>query len=713
MKFSSVIQRSRWRWLVLGALACFNFGSAEAQGTQAALVGVVLPSEAAPGERVSGRLVKDPAAFEHLPGLQVSRVQLNRPPDPSFSDLTIRTGEQAAGPGGAPFSLEVPPTGSPRVFVQAGKGAAHEWAPVFKAPQALPSPAFQAPPVCVAGGGQFLRGPFDGNAANTELQVDGKPAEIVAESPRGAFWLLPEGIGAGPARLEVCDNGRSAEFRVAVVALAMSAEKLKLQRGESTRFRVEVRGAETIPPEAWKTGTWPEMVDLGFVRRSVEGFEPPAGPRILLSVENASTDVVTIPDLPGERRHWLLAREDFAGGPFKYEGVIRSNRTGSFKVNGLLVPFLYPLEAPAGACAGGGEGPPVGLAGGGTIEIDDGAPHELHHCQGGRMIVVLGSERDRTINATLAAVAGLNSGSHALKVWFRSNPQGEPSVENPFVPDASGNWARFKVPDPGKPGSEKEGRTGQLAQGLCCIDELMVIFHGHQTGGWKQLMKGLPDLLGDRPVRKVVVWSCRSSESFFPHSIQFPRKRYEKFCYLVGPRPCPCGCDPAACRGRDADDRPSVCPTADSPVTILTAAYWTDPKDVKRATRLGLNPGAPPAGLFTTPADGKLREITVTTSGAITARVVDAPSTIFGSAGIARDPALETPNGEKFDESKHLDPSQVLEPSGDKGDATDPGTWQRESNTAWQARFAGGGTRYPGPPCCDRREGCVPDAPAH
>jgi len=81
--------------------------------------------------------------------------------------------------------------------------------------------------------------------------VNNLPAKLLIESPRGAYCFLPADLKPGLADWTIHDQQRSVRLRSWVLALQMSADKLKLMKGESTAFHVFIKSVETIPQEAW------------------------------------------------------------------------------------------------------------------------------------------------------------------------------------------------------------------------------------------------------------------------------------------------------------------------------------------------------------------------------------------------------------------------------------------------------------------------------
>jgi hypothetical protein len=106
------------------------------------------------------------------------------------------------------------------------------------------------PPVAQSGRPVWVGGPFDGDATNTSCSVRGRPVTVVAESPRSAVALPPEGL-SGRVKIQVQDGPFAAEGDVNVAELRMSAPKSQLLQGERTTLTVRVTGLEGLPESAY------------------------------------------------------------------------------------------------------------------------------------------------------------------------------------------------------------------------------------------------------------------------------------------------------------------------------------------------------------------------------------------------------------------------------------------------------------------------------
>jgi hypothetical protein len=117
-------------------------------------------------------------------------------------------------------------------------------APVAAA--APPSPSYLVPAVGQSGRAVSVRGPFDGDLSAAAVQIGGKPAQAMAESPRQLVVRGPE-EGTGPAPLEVTEHGKlvtTGTYRN--VAVQLSAPMTNLLAGQHTRLTITVTGVEDL-----------------------------------------------------------------------------------------------------------------------------------------------------------------------------------------------------------------------------------------------------------------------------------------------------------------------------------------------------------------------------------------------------------------------------------------------------------------------------------
>jgi hypothetical protein len=327
----------------------------------ATLIGVVLPDDARAGETVSGIVVTNPRDWEGASGVRVVSLTVPLERDksgkPLLDGITVRAGG-ADHPAGDGFTCTVPTDGSDLTIVIGREGLTAPLAQTkvpFKsgAPAAgVPPSGFQTSPVCQAGTVHRIDGSANGVSADTLVSLNGEKLKIVAETPRAVYCLVPDGAKAGLARLELTEKDTKASFPVATLRLEMSADKLDLIRGESTRFSAVIAGLEALPESLWRGGSSLDPVALARARSRVPGLTIPTGGEpgtLFLVVENRSPGVITI---DGEREGAItrtFAYADRLGGKYRLDGTIRSKRSGGFNVHGEVFPFLAPVAAQTAA----------------------------------------------------------------------------------------------------------------------------------------------------------------------------------------------------------------------------------------------------------------------------------------------------------------------------------------------------------------------------
>ena len=325
----------------------FSAGAA-AQKAPLVDVGVVVPRDVISGETVSGSVVTNPNDFAKVAGLRVVKGQLPGVPGATpanlLSNFSVRIADGAVLPADHAFRFTVGKDLNIRIFRTGGRED-EGWntrIPLLEgAPSAFPMfNSFSMPPLNVAGALQRIHGPFSGDSDHTVIQVNNLPVRLLAESPRGLFCLIPNTLPPGPADWTVRELNRTVHIRSWVLALEMSADKLKLMKGESTAFHVFIRGVDTVPREAWfGNGEVPEFIDPEVIRAFLPNFTPPTSSQpgvLVLTLENMSTGTV---NMSGGNR--LAFKFGYGEGKYEHHGTITAKRAGSFNVDGTLIPFLH------------------------------------------------------------------------------------------------------------------------------------------------------------------------------------------------------------------------------------------------------------------------------------------------------------------------------------------------------------------------------------
>ncbi|NNE66960.1 MAG: hypothetical protein HKN33_10390, partial [Pyrinomonadaceae bacterium] len=107
---------------------------------------------------------------------------------------------------------------------------------------------FQIPEGGQTGGWIKMIGSFDGDLTNTELGVGGKKANPLAESPRQSVFQSPRDV-IGPTDLEFREGNTRIKQNFRNIDVKLTASKLKLMKGETSRVSLNVSGLQGIEDE--------------------------------------------------------------------------------------------------------------------------------------------------------------------------------------------------------------------------------------------------------------------------------------------------------------------------------------------------------------------------------------------------------------------------------------------------------------------------------
>lgn len=561
-----------------------------------------LPDDLSAGDRLSGTVVAV-ADGRSAPERKANGERL--------ADFSVQVGRARTTPKQGILYLELPRSAAEaQVSLLDVKGRALVSAriPVAAAPQARVAasggskPGFRLPSRGLAGNRVRVVGAFGGDLSATSVRVGSEPAHIVAESPRQCIFDSPTSP-IGTTTIETKEGRSVCRGTYRNIRLHMSIGRSTLLRGEQTVATIELEG-------------------LGGLR------EP-----LTLTLTNETPAIVSMAS--GEKQELDIAPAEVASeGAYTTTRTLTGIQRGDFNINGYLPWREEDVQCPTDE---------------GIIPVDE-PKKEAHHCQGGRLVMIIGDFKNKTIAASLRWAQGLK-GDNLYRMAYDTGSSGkEPEMRYPHVPPgttrgdgsevpAGAGWPRFET---------KAGENGDL-KGLlatwkkaCYFDEVLIMFHGHQTGGWHSLVGYLPPILDNRPVRKLVLWSCESTNQFLPGSGgDTAAENYRQICGIVRPKSCPCDCKPGICQARNADGvakngrSPLECPTASDSVTILTSGSLT--RDKKRySAKLGLHPKSVKTP-FVSP-DGSLRRITVAPDGTITAEIADSSEvgSVFDGKGIGK-----------------------------------------------------------------------------
>jgi len=333
------------------------------------LVGIIVPADTRPGDQISATVVTSPQAYDGVPGLRVVQVTLPLAKDAqgtaTLSGLVVETGDKKPQSAERPllvqvakdaqkvdFALQRLGEDNPRSGVaEAAKNAVSYPIMARDVGSSIPASSGKAsdyttPPVYSDGALQVIHGPVSGDSKATQVLVDNQPGKIVAESPRALYFKLPDNTAPGAHTVTLKEGAQPlTSFHVAVVSLKLSADQLVLKRGQSTAFHATILGADSLPPSAWHAGVESDLIDP----KEVAALAPAGALKaekpglIAMKIENKSKDTVQLTDAKGNQITNLLGKESFAGGPYTFDGKLKSVRDGNFNIDVRVVPLLAPI----------------------------------------------------------------------------------------------------------------------------------------------------------------------------------------------------------------------------------------------------------------------------------------------------------------------------------------------------------------------------------
>ncbi len=360
--------------------------SAPGGGTNVKEVGLILPARIHPGDRVSGSVVEDPSDYEGLAGLLVTRVALPLAPSGAASSLSgwmVEMSGEPPQPANGPLSLTVPP-GQLELAVLF-RQADNAGSPVSKAisiPHTAPAKtktptSYLAPALCLKGQPCVIHGPFSGNSTKTFVAVEERPARIVAETSDAAYVAIPDRTEAGLRPLVIAEGAKAVAFPLVVAEFSLAPERRNLSKGQTLLIYPVIDGPQELPDQLWLPGNYPAS-NLEEARKLIPGFQVPRASRasneareaheaeekreakqkqageaaesdedqggeILLVVKNLSPDQVSLHESKDGTFVFQLKAASFRMGEFKYKFVAEALKTGTFAVQGYVIPFLAPV----------------------------------------------------------------------------------------------------------------------------------------------------------------------------------------------------------------------------------------------------------------------------------------------------------------------------------------------------------------------------------
>jgi hypothetical protein len=341
-------------------------------------VGLVLPAQVHPGERVSGRVVENPDQYLGMPAVTVTRVAV---PFESAGEASRLWGWYVEAPSegqqraDGPITFVVPRgrSGLNITFRQAGNPA-HSVSktlnfPARQAKKQPPPKSYKGAALCLKGQLCLVSGPFSGNSSKTFAAFEDRPATIVAETSDTAYVSIPELSEPGARPLFIAEGSKVIALPVVVGNFFIKNNGRELQAGQTLIVFATLDGPGDIPDPEWRTGNFP-ATNLEQARQLVPGFQLPKDKRekreaeqerkkgeskqkreadeqkggdILLVVKNVTPDQISLRSSKNGMLVFHLSNEAFSRGAFKYDLVVETKKAGKIDVKGYAIPFLAPI----------------------------------------------------------------------------------------------------------------------------------------------------------------------------------------------------------------------------------------------------------------------------------------------------------------------------------------------------------------------------------
>lgn len=283
---------------------------------QAGKLTVYLPSDMAAGDTISGTVVAEPAGANEAERRQNSD---------TLSGYVIEIDRKPIAATGGHFRFVVPAAGLATIGLFKSTGSRRslvESQVPINPQQGSTTGPIELPKLGQSGRPVAINGPFDGDLANTQVTIGGRPVEVLAESPRSAVLNCPDGpIGA--TEITVQEGGQRAQGPFRNLELNLYAPKTALKPGEITTVNARVRG---LRPGAGPL-IEPEMLELTLVSE---------GP---IRMQGGNVQVVTIePAQIDADGTFSVAREvrGVAQGPFEVQGLLLQQGGGGIKDDPLV-----------------------------------------------------------------------------------------------------------------------------------------------------------------------------------------------------------------------------------------------------------------------------------------------------------------------------------------------------------------------------------------
>ncbi|MGB8771258.1 MAG: hypothetical protein WCC92_16690 [Candidatus Korobacteraceae bacterium] len=342
-------------------------------------VGLIMPAQVYPSERVSGRLVTNPSEYEGMAEVTVTQVAL---PLASAGEASTLAGWTAEVPGekpqraDGPIVFTVPRGGSALAITLRQTGnSAQSVSKSIAFPQSVlkkqKAPgSFEAAALCLKDQLCTVRGPFSGDSGRTFAAFEDRPATVLAETNDTAYILVPDQTEPGARPLFIAEGAKVVALPVAVGEFSLRNGDKELQAGQTLMTFPILEGPSDIPDAAWRSGDFP-ATNLDEARKLIPGFQLPRagletrerqeaqqkgeskekreaeenkGGVILLVVKNHTPAQVSMRGAKDQMVVFHLNDESFSRGEFRYDQPVDAIKSGHFDIKGYVFPFLAPVR---------------------------------------------------------------------------------------------------------------------------------------------------------------------------------------------------------------------------------------------------------------------------------------------------------------------------------------------------------------------------------
>lgn len=335
-------------------------------------IGLVLPAQLRPGERVSGTVVADAKNFADVPGIQV--VQFTVPSEfgaLQLSSLQVEVEGETPQPADGPITFIIRrKLAQLKITLQQSVDPKHSVSAMLpvtgrQAKSHDASNLFQAPALCMKGELCLVGGSFGGDSHKIFAAFGDRPAPIAAETTSALYLSVPDDAPPGAQSLFLQEGPNLIALPVTIGELSIQGNGRELKAGDSLIVSASFGGPGDIPDAAWQPGNFPPT-NLATARRFIPTFQLPKQERdpdreredeeensgakekhsgeILLILRNDAAGQVSLHNSVNQMLIFRLSDEAFRRGDFKYNLWIEAGAAGPVNIKSYVIPFLAPVN---------------------------------------------------------------------------------------------------------------------------------------------------------------------------------------------------------------------------------------------------------------------------------------------------------------------------------------------------------------------------------